>query len=429
MGRQSGCGAAGGGQRSGQAYRPWSVAAQLAVIVAVGMLAGGCGSRPLFGEVLRQPNSYDYKGEQVELHMLEGGDLWDYAVTGQHQKDLRDRLKAEFPAVFTDDGFNPPAAGQMRAQVAGIAAVVPLIAGFAVDAVRSELEKEAGIHEAQFGRAIHESGFWKELAQEMPATRPARLATNGIASNPPTPLTPPINGATPVNGGDPTNPTTKPADADDVPRRTFGTPRWLGFEIVRTTAATRDPKSPVKYASRIVCVMVPAPYMQQPTATLARDENPKTVKITITDPLADSRLFVIKPLLYEVRTSKAKLMRWEKMLTATVNIGLDATWIDDRQTVHQAPVAAAEFEIEDYDVKNRPIYINELKGQIAGWFGGVPVSTEPGHPEELSGNGTFRLAVAVTERDPSRVKESIERAAKYLKDNKSQIVQQISGTK
>jgi hypothetical protein len=368
---------AGDRRRNGGRARTWAAVAWLAM-AAAGMAAGGCGGRPIFGELGRRPGTYDYKGEQVQVTMLSARELWNYDVPAETRPLLRGRLMEEFkPGIFPDRAateFDTAAADvsvqRMRANAIPLAALVPLIAGFAVDAVRSELEKQASIHEAQFGRTIHSSGFWEDLG--------------------------------------------------DKPR-----PRWLGFEIRRTTARTGGERP----ASRVVCLMIPAPYMKDASGVTDSTDHERKSTSSAGGPEADARLFVIKPLLFENRSAKAKLMAWEKALDATVFISLQGTWIDAAQTVHQETVAAAQFDVENYDMSTSPILVKELRGQIAGWFGGVPVSVKKGEPDQWAGNGTFRLVAAVTERDPSRVKEGIERAAKYLKDNRDQIVKQVAGTR
>ncbi|HYE19314.1 MAG TPA: hypothetical protein VEA69_12770, partial [Tepidisphaeraceae bacterium] len=341
----------------------------------------------------RRANTYDYQGEQVTIRMLTDSDLYNYSgLAGDDLAAFQARLREEFD-LFDNAAGRTGTFGTATVRATSVAALAPLIVGFAIDAVRGELEKEAGVHQAQYGRTMYHSGFWKKV--------------------------------------DPSG---------------SWTPRWLGFEIERTTAATRKPGSP-DFASRVVCAMIPANHMKGSTVVPAEagggragtaGDRPASANAdpgagagagarAAWEDQADGRLFVIKPLLFQAKTAKAKLMAWDHELTATVNVSLGATWVDEKQVAHQDTVATAAFDVSAYDMRASPAFINELKGQVAGWFAGVPVSRAAAAPHHPIGNGTFRLTVAVTETDPSMVKEAVERAAKYLKDNRDSLVERVTG--
>lgn len=307
----------------------------------------GCGARPITATWFKNKNSYDIKGQAVEVNMLTQAELIGYAKTHSEHKDVQEawenRLKHDFPDLF------PKSSTEVAPLIAA-----PILLGFVVDAVKSELEREATLYEAQFGETIHETGFW-----------------SGVSGN-------------------------------------IGVPRWLGFEIVRTTAG--DKGNSKSAASRIVFAMIPANRFN-------RNQ----------DLPSDERLFVIKPMWLEVNRSRAKVSQFGPgTLGLTVNVRMNATWIDKAQSVHQDTIADAKFDFSGVDLAAHTIYIDELKDKIAGWFGGVPVSVDP-VSGALKGNGTFQLAISVTESDESQVREVIERAAKYLGDNKDKIVQTLGG--
>ena len=56
-----------------------------ALLAALGA-GGGCGGKPWFAESFKQPNSYDLKGEQVEIRMLTKSDLQSFRIEGADGK-------------------------------------------------------------------------------------------------------------------------------------------------------------------------------------------------------------------------------------------------------------------------------------------------------------------------------------------------------
>jgi hypothetical protein len=300
----------------------------------------GCGDRPITAEWFKLKNSYDYEGQKVELNVLTRDELITYAerhYAGSTVQLLYEkRLKRDFPGLFVSD----PAAE---------AAPLALLAGYAIDVIKAELEREASLYEAQFGESVHKDGFWDEQ----------------------------------------------------------GKPRLFGIEVVRRTS--RDASYNNQPASRIVFAIMPAGMSRWSEGS-------------------DDRLFLIKPILVDVNRSLAKVSQFgNKTLDLNGVVRIDATWISKDEIVRQGTVADGKFEFTGVNLATDTVYVDELTDKIACWFAGVPASAK--RSGEAFGTGKFQLTVSITEKDPSKVREIIERSAKFLGDKKAQIVERIGGDK
>ena len=148
-----------------------------------------------------------------------------------------------------------------------------------------------------------------------------------------------------------------------------------------------------------------------------------------------SRLFLIKPVTFQLNQAKAKIVNGDGAVDLTLNVAVDAMWVDASQIGHQERIAFSTFEIKNYKLPkgNTPATAKTDFGQQrAGWFPGVPISPNAGgkFPWQTSTNanvteyfdGCFKVSVLVTERDPSGVKEDLEKAAKFIGEQKEKIV-------
>jgi hypothetical protein len=143
-------------------------------------------------------------------------------------------------------------------------------------------------------------------------------------------------------------------------------------------------------------------------------------------------MFVVSPNKFVLRQAKAKVINWDGKIDVTVNIAVDAMWIDKNQTAHQERIAFSSFDISDYNLSTTNTLTN-FKGQKAGWFPGVPISAgaDGKYPWEAGAgtntrrfsDGCFKLSVLVTEKDASKAKENLEKAAKFIGDQKSSLVE------
>lgn len=129
---------------------------------------------------------------------------------------------------------------------------------------------------------------------------------------------------------------------------------------------------------------------------------------------ADPRLFTIHPLAVEVNGTKAKVSA--SKVNLKIDIGIQATWIDRAQTAHVAKVSQTSYEVSGYPLNTTPVLIKELKEQVAGWYAGIPVSQAP--DGTLIGDGVFSITVNVTETDPSKAKETIEKFGRLIESGR-----------
>ncbi len=162
--------------------------------------------------------------------------------------------------------------------------------------------------------------------------------------------------------------------------------------------------------------------------------NPAMELVCSFQPSDSKRMFIISPTSFVLRQAKAKVINTAGKIDVTVNIAVDAMWINEKRVAHQERIAFSSFDITDYDLSN-PQPLTDFKGQKAGWFPGVPISAGPDgkYPWEAGANsrtregqfkeGCFKLTVLVTEKDASKAKAHLEKAAKFLGDQKSSLVE------
>jgi hypothetical protein len=121
----------------------------------------GCGGRPLFGDFGKRGNSYVYKEEQVAIRMLTFEDLKrdPDCSGGVSEADWIAHVLDQIPGWA--DRTDPKQIATMQA--VSVPTVVGLLAGFAVDTLKAELERETELYEAQFGATHYDAGFWKKI--------------------------------------------------------------------------------------------------------------------------------------------------------------------------------------------------------------------------------------------------------------------------
>src|SRR5688500_4994618 len=139
----------------------WTHCLTTACVVAALAVLSGCGSKPWFGDVLKQRNSYDIRGEDTTITMLDQAainqfKLYDTEPTDAQLKSACDGAAKDLAAIVARER---PKTVTESAAVAG--ALLPLLAGFAVDAVKADLESEADIFEAQFDSTLYAANFWQ----------------------------------------------------------------------------------------------------------------------------------------------------------------------------------------------------------------------------------------------------------------------------
>jgi hypothetical protein len=151
-------------------------------------------------------------------------------------------------------------------------------------------------------------------------------------------------------------------------------------------------------------------------------------------PSVNGRVFIIEPTRFVLRQAKAKVVNSDNRVDVTINIAMDAMWIDKSQVAHQERIAISSFDILNYDLSKTNVLTN-FKGQSAGWFPGIPISAgldgkyswESGAAVGTNSysDGCFKLTVLVTEKDSSKAKVNLEKTAKFIGDQKQTLVNQM----
>jgi hypothetical protein len=151
-------------------------------------------------------------------------------------------------------------------------------------------------------------------------------------------------------------------------------------------------------------------------------------------PSANGRVFIIEPICFVLRQARAKVVNRDNRVDVTINIAMDAMWIDKSQVAHQERIAISSFDILNYDLSKTNVLTN-FKGQSAGWFPGIPISAglDGKYPWESGAavgtnsysDGCFKLTVLVTEKDSSKAKVNLEKTAKFIGDQKQTLVNQV----
>ena len=387
------------------------------------------------------PNSFDRKGERVQLNLLTYGQLAAYPQRANWGEE--NPRKTEFEATLASilpeerlnsaEAYSPIEEGARTESVAIAAAAIPLVAGFVIDTVQSELSKDAKRYEAQFGSVTYHDSFWTiDALGEQPieseaerrlyefmageidqavGDRLAAIPKSLIAGESADPV--PVDELVETVQNDPGSDwgTTsemirRSGELQEtlLAGRSTLRPTFAGFEVIRRTSKS-DP------AFRFVGAFVPS--------------------------RADPRLFLIRPLFLEVDSSKAKVAKTDgASLTIELDMELVGSWLAEKDAFQTATLATAKWAWSGFDMTSEDHFIcadfadpdgGQIDGpHIAGWFPGVPRSKDiPGRDPGAPHGGAFRLAINVTERDESKAPQYLERAAKLLGDNKEQIIKQL----
>jgi hypothetical protein len=162
---------------------------------------------------------------------------------------------------------------------------------------------------------------------------------------------------------------------------------------------------------------------------------------------ADNQLFVVKPLIFETRLAKAKvveagffpsLVNWifsvkgGNYLNSTADFKFDGYFKGTDQTLKVIPMGAFSFKFQSYDIAS-PKPLTVLNGginpkQTSGFLDAAPISYEPpeGKPLHTTHAGNFTLTVNVTESDASNVKEHLEKLGQLVYQQKGVVITTIT---
>jgi hypothetical protein len=319
-------------------------------------------------------------GERLCLEMLDYAGLEPY--------------RAAYQAVFGTAPRPPGGTAALEARALGGSAAA-LVAGLAVDAVSTGLEREASRYEAQFAIEASFDQFWIGAPGE---PEPYVAPCPGQA--------PAARGAALGGGSAATGAIAGLRAQGPVPGELLLQQRYLGIRLRRWVAGEPEP----------VFLLVLGIH-----------------------PAYDQQMFRVAPLLFRTGGAKAKVLsdeRWSWLppfvlarlfgspghaIDTTVSLELDAYWKDRNQQLKAAKVAAVELAFPQYDIARAPLLDNPGGG--SGWILAIPVSARP-ESREL-GRGTFRVRLLVTERDASNAPQLLERAARIVSEQGAALRERI----
>jgi len=358
----------------------------------------------------------DRVGERVELRMLNIDALDNYANKGESAKFLDSLTPFEFPEGFTNDGKHakaqfekqvellrgkqwlpndkPNTSTETAADTLLLPVVAPLLVGAAIDFVVTTLDETADSFEAQWGTSRMVDGWWWNGVENKEA-KPKGENTVPKVEN----TVPKVENSVPkVENTEPKVENTVPK-VENTKEATVNhwRPKFVGVEIVRSTS-----KFPASSggASRLVLLFLPSK--------------------------SDKRLFVVYPLFYGNRSPKASVGTGGQSLAATISMSVNATWVGNDRAV-QAEVAQAVFDVTGYSTSTPGAAFWRMPDRDSvGWFAAGPAAA-PTPRISSSAAGVFRIAVAVTEKDEGESRQWIERASKYVTDNREKVIEAVKG--
>lgn len=307
------------------------------------------------------------------------------------------------------------------------AAVASALVGFAVDFVQQQLKNEAELYQAQFGTTVPDEKFWMLTTNlsGRATTFKVHKATHSLVTTKEKKT--PKGGATQEEEIE-TDRTSSVDETEEV-TKTVGhySPHYFGFRMRRYVKNEKLP------AFELVCGIAPT---------------------------TDGTMLRVAPLFFQTRKAMAKVLSDEwwtipffwtwagklvsvpgNHLNTSVDVEIDGYWVDKDQTAKITKLAIIPMKFDGYDISNKkpadpkatsepsPIRVSDgtLKQSASGFFAPVPISLDPeGKPitekEDMPYLGNFTIKINVTESDPSNAKQDLEQAAKWVSEQKPNVV-------
>lgn len=268
-----------------------------------------------------------------------------------------------------------------------VATAVTYVASAAFDYAVEEIEQEASLYEAQYGKEMPADNFWSYVST--PAC---------------------------VNEGE--------KGCLKYKYSSSYKPNYWGMRIKRTTEKNDDPAFDIILS-----------FEKSSDGQLFKVV-PEQLKITRSKAkvLSDETITYFNPLTWFPKLFNTAGHK----LNVNVDIKMDGYWRGSDQMLHSSSLAFLSIPVNGYDIESNPTLDKDDLGGATGWMLTPPVSMMPDgsrpaacqDPDKECSNksGNFAVSVTITERDPSNAKKYIEKASTYIKENKASAVDAINGT-
>lgn len=327
--------------------------------------------------------------------------------------------------------------GPKEGESAGaLAALAPVAIGFAVDAIANHLAEEARLYEAQYEAITYGDKFWsgtpeeyldehvhnnaleqfhdsRRIASERRALAAECLEREQRARE---------EEREARKSGDPNAAAVAAAARDVIEAARKDRVKAEGEAEVAEAAAKRQFSRALSGQTRYRMHRNIYGFEVIRTTSRYGTEGPAMRAVFAMAPSADRSGFLLQPVFLKARSTRAKVDPANASVSLEFEVGIDALWIDRKQTSNQARIAETSFTVSAYDLNAMPALTQF--GNAAGWFPAVPVSERPdGTPFGL---GMFQVTVRVTERDTSKTADHIQRASQFVRDHRQKAIDTLT---
>lgn len=375
--------------------------AKLSCLVFLSFVISGC--TVTSGLLPAHSNSFFKEKERVEVEFLTKDDIKQGKLEYYRMKDggcQRDSIlySARFKNAF---GVDVDEAETQRAGAAAWAA--SYLAGLAIDAVASQLQQEATLYEAQFGKTQAYDDFWiwdaedYETSLTLEETIEKQFKLDGKKYN-------------------------EKGQEDEKNGKENLEGKFSQGIRTETRREVKSPKLKQKYWGVRIRRTVRGPdLVNAKDCTPSNSDNATAFELVLgIAPSRDQQMFRIAPLLFWTPLAKAKVLSneyWSWLppmilgklygspgseIDSNVTVQIQAYWRGSDQQLHTSTVGTIPLNFTSYDIEKREVL---AAGKPSEWLLAVPVSYKAnGVPAPSGGSssgtslGTFSIKVSVVEK-------------------------------
>lgn len=333
----------------------------LALVIVFSLFLNGCN---VF--LPKHENSLDTKGEKVRINMLTASEIKSKYMN-EYLASFGDVSSCTKPYFIEEKKVEmAPPAGERLFFTPFLGTAVAAASGFAIDMIKSGIQKDAEKYEAQFGNKLIVDDYYA-LAENVEYIARNGEAKKGIAY----------------------------------------TNNYCGFEIVRESNAHHGEYPAFKAVFGISGTNNAFLYKIAPLYFKTTSTKAKVLK-------TEWYSYLIPPFFWPL------LLNDGDEIKTTIDIELTSYWLDsDRNSYNTEKVAAISYENGNYNITNSP----EIKANHKNTIGIFYVAPEFKTDEKSS--GIMELKVLVTEKDPSNAKAQIEKLGELVGKQKDKVVEYV----